>query len=173
MSSGINVNVIGFRELEAKIKLLANDKDKKREMLLILRQVAKPTLDASKTLVPISKKAHVARGKRINPRNLQKSLGLIQGRKGNAKDNPTIYVGARAKGSFDGWYAHFVHEGINVYRAGFKRKRARGANDSAAVSRTKGNPFLRKAYQQTQAGVTNDAEKRMAAFLQRRINKLA
>lgn len=171
--SNLNVEVTGFRELEAKIKALANDKDKKREMLMILRQVAKPTLAASKQTVPVSKKQHLARGKRINPGNLKKSLGLIQGRKGSAKDNPTIYVGARAKGSFDGWYAHFVHEGVNRYRSGFKRKRTKGANEGAAVSRTKGNPFLRKAYNQTQGKVTADAEKRMAAFIQRRINKLA
>ena len=171
--SSLNVNVSGFPELQAKIKALANDKDKRREMLLILRQVAKPTLDASRQTVPVSKKPHIARKKKINPGNLKKSLGLIQGRKGQAKINPTIFLGARAKGSFDGWYAHFVHEGVNIYRSGFKRKRTKGANAGAALRRTKGNPFLTKAYTQTQGRVTADAEKRMAAFIQRRINRLS
>jgi HK97 gp10 family phage protein len=171
--NNLSVNVSGFPQLQAKIKALANDKDKKREMLLILRQVARPTLDASKQNAPISRKPHVARGKKIQPGNLRKSLGLITGRRGEAKVNPTIYVGARAKGSFDGWYAHFVHEGVNIYRSGFKRKRTRGANMGAAVRRTKGNHFLTRAYQQTEGRVTADAEKRMAAFIQRRINRLS
>jgi HK97 gp10 family phage protein len=171
--SNINISVEGFAELEAKIRALADEKDKRRETLAILREIAKPTLAASRQLVPVSKKPHVARKRKILPGNLKRALGLIQGRKGNAKINPTIYVGPRVRGSFDGWYGHFVHEGINVYKRGYKRKRKRGANQGAAIARTKGNPFLRKAYQQTQGQVTADAEKRMAAFLQRRINKLS
>jgi hypothetical protein len=173
--SSLNVNVSGFPELQAKIKALANDKDKRREMLLILRQVAKPTLDASRQTVPVSKKPHIGKyGQKIQPGNLKKSLGLIQGRKGQAKDNPTIYVGARVKGSFDGWYAHFVHERVNRYKKGYKRIRKKGANESAAIAvRVSRNPFLTKAYTQTQGRVTADAEKRMATFIQRRINRLS
>jgi len=169
MSSNIKIDVIGFDKLTSQLKQLANDKDKKREVLIILRNIAKPTLNAARSLVPISKKPHKARGKTISPRNLQKSLGNITGR----QENPTIYVGARAKGSNDGWYAHFVHNGRNVYRKGFKRKRIRGANNTAAVRRTQGDPFLTKAYAQTNSTVTANAEKQMAAFIQRRIQRLS
>ena len=171
--SSLQVDVQGFEQLKQKIRLLADPKEKKREMLLLLRQIAQPTLNASKQLVPVSKRAHVARRKKIQPGNLKKSLGMIVGRKGEAKENPTIYVGARAKGSFDGWYAHFVHEGVNIYRKGFKRKRTKGANMASAISRTKGNPFLRNAYNQTEGKVTADSEKKVALFIQRRINKLS
>lgn len=169
MSNVLNVTVQGFEELKAKIKALANDKDKKREMLIVLRQVAKPTLNASKAMVPVSTKSHIARKKKILSGNLKKSLGLITGK----GPEPTIYVGARAKGNNDGWYAHFVHDGVNIYNKGFKRKRKKGANNGSAIRRTARNPFLKNAYQQTQSSVTADAEKKMAAFIQRRINKLS
>lgn len=170
MSSHLQVNVEGYNELINKIKKLGDDKDKRRETLILLRQVAKPTLDTARTLAPVSKRAHWARGKKIQPGNLKKSLGNITGR---SKTNPTIYVGARAKRKHDGWYAHFVHDGVNVYRKGFKRKRKKGANTHAAIARTDGNPFLRKAYEQTKSSVTADAEKRFSKFLQRRIDKLS
>jgi hypothetical protein len=168
MSNGINVQVEGFEELKRLIMAEANDKTKKREMLMILRQVAKPTLNAARITAPISKKQHVARGKIISPGNLKKALGLITGK----GPEPTIYVGARAKGSQNGWYAHFVHEGVNIYNKGFKRKRKKGANMAAARKRTKANPFLKNAYLQTQSTVTADSEKKMAKFIQRRINKI-
>lgn len=167
--SNIRVDVIGFDKLTAQLKQLANDKDKKREVLIILRQVAKPTLNVARNLAPVSKKPHVSRGKTIQPGNLKKSLGNITGK----QQNPTIYVGARAKGVNDGWYAHFVHDGRNVYRTGFKRKRVRGANSAGAIRRTQGNPFLTKAYERTNGQVTADAEKQMVAFIQRRIKRLS
>jgi HK97 gp10 family phage protein len=167
--SNVRVDVIGFDKLTAQLKQLANDKDKKREVLIILRQVAKPTLNVARNLAPVSKKPHVARGKTIQPGNLKKSLGNITGK----QQNPTIYVGARAKGVNNGWYAHFVHEGRNVYRTGFKRKRVKGANSAGAIRRTQGNPFLTKAYERTNGQVTAEAEAQMVAFIQRRIKRLS
>lgn len=166
--AGLGITVQGFEELKQKIVLLANDKDKKREMLLILRQVAKPTLSTAKILAPISKKIHKARGVTISPGNLKKSLGFITGK----NNNPTIYVGARVKGPNKGWYANFVHDGINIYNKGFKRKHTKAANNHAAKRRTIGNPFLTNAYTATKSVATADAEKRMANFIQRRIDKL-
>lgn len=175
--SNLKLEIKGVDELIGKIKILANDKDKRREILMILKQISKPTLSAAKQNVPISKKAHLISGKRsrkmIQPGNLKKSLGHITGRKGSSKDNPTIYVGARVKGVQDGFYAAWVHEGHNIYAKGFKRKRKKGANMGAAKSRTKANPFLRKAYEQTGGRVTADAEAQFSKFLQRRIDKLS
>ena len=167
--AGLGIEVKGFEELKKKIILLGSDKDKKREMLLILRQIAKPTLSTAKILAPISKKIHKARGVTISPGNLKKSLGFITGK----NNNPTVYVGARAKGSNKGWYANFVHDGINIYNKGFKRKHTKGANAGGVKRRTAGNPFLTNAYDSTKSVATADAEKKMAAFIQRRINKLS
>lgn len=174
-SNGVNLSVIGFDKLLAQLKQLTSDKDKRRETLILLRETARPTLQAAKTLVPFSKKAHLSSGKRtreiIQPGNLKKSLGFITGK----GDNPTIYVGARVKGGFKGWYAHFVHDPVNVYRKGFKRnRRGVGTNDKAAIAqRVKHTPFLSNAYKATEGVVTADAEKRMAALIQRRIDKLS
>jgi hypothetical protein len=171
------VDVQGFAELERKIKLLANDKDKKREMILILRQVAKPTIAAARQTAPRSKKPHLISGSRsrkiIQPGNLSKSIGDIVGKKGNARINPTVYAGPRVRGTYDGFYGAWVHEGHNIYAKGFKRKRVKGANSASAKSRTKPNPFMNRAFAQTQGRVTADAEKRTAAFIQRRINRLS
>lgn len=163
------VEITGFIELQEKIKLLANDKDKRKEILLILRQVAKPTLMAARSLVPTSRKAHWARGKLIQPGTLKKSIGNITGK----QENPTIYVGARAKGSNEGWYGHFVEKGVNRYNKGYRRKRKAGANNHAAIGRSTGTPFMAQAYAQTDGQVTGDAEAKVAAFIQRRINKLS
>lgn len=168
--SSIKVDIEGFDRLIAQLKKLGDDKDKKPEVLLILRQIAKPTLSAAKSIVPVSKRKHIARGSVIEPGNLRKSLGMITGKK---TINPTVYVGPRVKGSFKGWYGHFVHDGVNIYRTGFKRKRTRGANAGGVKSRTQANPFLTKAYNQTNGTVTADAEKRMVLFIQRRIEKLS
>jgi len=163
------VEIEGFRELQEKLKLLSNDKDKKREILLILRQVAKPSILAAQSFVKDSKKPHKARGKLIQPGTLKKSIGTITGK----QENPTVLVGPRAKGVFNGWYGHFVHDGVNSYRKGFKRKRTRGANNAAAIGRSTGNPFMKKANDVTNSQVTADAEKKITAFIQRRINKLS
>ncbi|BFM41661.1 hypothetical protein CFS9_03020 [Flavobacterium sp. CFS9] len=162
-------DVEGFSELKAKISQLANDKDKKREVFIILRQIANPTLQAARSFVPVSSKKHKARGKLIEPGNLKKSLGYITGK----QENPTIYVGTRAKGVNNGWYGHFVERGVNKYRKGFKRKRKRGVNDHASIGKTKATPFMAMAYQATSSQVTSEAKQKMAKFIQRRIDKLS
>lgn len=193
MSSGVKVE--GFDKLVSKIKKLADDKDKKREFLVILRQVAKPTLETSRQMAPVSKERHFSRGKFIAPGNLKKSLGLITSK----SENPTILVGARAKGKFDGWYAHFVHEGHEFFSNGKKKPFVFSANRVRKTtvrnkkkessgrynkskktalrkigksSKTSPNRFLRNAYEATQSSITIDAEKRFVKFLQRRIDKL-
>ena len=170
MSSNIRVDVIGFDKLMLQLKKLSDDKDKRRETLMILREIAKPTIQAAKQLAPISKRSHIARGKKIVSGNLKKSIGAITGRRAK---NPTIYAGPRAKGAFDGWYGHFVHDGHNLYKKGFKRKRKKGANALGATGRTQANPFMTNAYKATNGVVTADAERKMAAFIQRRIDKLS
>lgn len=178
MSNAVKIEVEGFDRLTDQLKRLADDKDKKKEVLLILKQVAKPTLLAAKGTAPIAERKHTISGsgrtkKIIQPGNLKKSIGYIIGKKGNAVVNPTVYVGPRTRGSADGWYGGMVHEGHNIYAVGFKRKHIKGANDHAAKKRTKKQLYMTEAYEQTNGTVTADAEKRMVAFIQRRIDKLS
>lgn len=185
MSNTLGITVTGFDELKRKIELLANDKDKKTEMLLILRQIAKPTLNAARVLAPVEKnnKSHIARGKRIQPGNLKKSIGFITGK----GFNPTIYVGPRVKGNFQGWYGHMVESGHDVYNnpnGKIKQGKNKGKGKSVLARKSRKNPgsisknvagkfFLKEAEESTKGVVTADAEKRMALFIQRRIDKLS
>lgn len=197
MSNSVRVDVRGFEELTNRIRELSDDKDKRKESLAILRQVAKPTVSAAQSFVPVSKERHYSRGKWIVPGTLKKSLGVINV-KGN---NPTVAVGARAKRKYDGWYGAFVHEGheyfagasvssrggfsmirrarsMNLRRGSAKNKKRKTKKERArlrSVGRakmTKPQPFLDKAFEQTKGQVTQEAEKQFAAFIQRRINRL-
>ncbi len=145
----------GFEELQRKIKQLP-DNVKKKEMLKVLGQVATPTVKAGRQQAPISKKKHVISGKRtrklIEPGNLKKSIGKIRGKKGLGKENAVLYVGPRSKGrKNDGWYGMFVEYGTKKQNA---------------------NPFMKKVYQQTKGKVTADAERKVARYIQKQIDKL-
>lgn len=177
-----NIEVTGFEELKGKIKELASDKDKGREIRLILRQIAKPTLAAIRAATPVSKKSHQARGKKIESGNLKRSIGIIESK---AK-NPTVLVGPRAKRGNDGWYGHMVHDGHAVYRndqnskkvlkSGRKKSvlaRVTNKRKGNAVGFVEGIPFQTMGYDKTKGMVTADAEKQFGKFIQRRINKLS
>lgn len=200
--SSLNVDVTGFNELVNELKTIANDKGKRKEALIILRQIAKPTLEVARSLAPVGKgkaSSNLSRFRKQNkdkrlvskiPGRLKKSIGLITSKNQNS---PTILIGPRVKGAFNGydksgWYGHFVHDGHNIYRKGFKRDRtgaritkkkrenylikARLKNSKGAVSKTKANPFLTNAYQRTEGKVTAEAEAKFVKFVQRRLNKL-
>lgn len=151
------VEIQGFTELNQKLKSLGNDKVKRREMLKVLGQVANPTVKAARNQAPQSKKPHLISGKRtrkiIEPGNLKKSIGKITGKRGLGKTNAVLYVGPRSKGrKNDGWYGAFVHGGTKHQQP---------------------NKFMDRAYAQTGGGVTRDAEDKVAAYIQKQINKLS
>jgi len=180
--SNLGITVTGFPELKAKIQELSKDKEKKREVLMILRQVARPSVQAAKRAAPESSKSHVARSKKINPGNLKKSIGLITSK----SSNPMILVGPRAKNGNDGWYGHIVHGGHAIYRNNQNRNKTLKSGRKKSVlarvtNKRKGNavgyvnpiPFMDMAYEQTKSATTADAQKQMTRFIQRRINKLS
>lgn len=173
MSNTAGIEINGFPELIAKIERLADDKDKRKEVVLLLRQVARPTLNAAKNNAPVATKKVSSRGKIIQPGTLKKSLGFISVK----SENPTVAVGARTKGNNDGWFGHFVHAGHDVYKNSKSKKsslaRITNKRKGNVQSRVEGNPFLNDAYESTKTTVTADAEKKMAAFIQRRIAKLS
>ena len=151
------VEITGFPELEKQLKRLSNDKIKKREMLKVLGQVANPTVKAARSQAPVSSKPHIISGKRtrkvIQPGNLKKSIGKITGKRGLGKENAVLYVGPKSKGKkYDGWYGMFVEKGTRLFKA---------------------NPFMKRAYNQTKGGVTADAEKRVARYIKKQIERLS
>jgi hypothetical protein len=170
------VEVTGFKELQAKLVLLSDDKPKRVEVLKILRVVARSTVQAAKQNVPVSRKSHVISGSRtkqvIQPGNLKRSIGTITGK----AQNPTILVGPRVKGSNLGFYGAWVEEGHNIYAKGFKRKRTaakKAFNNSNAKKRTTGSFYMKKSYELTKGQVTRDAEVKVAAYIQKAINRLS
>jgi hypothetical protein len=172
------VTIEGFPELMEKIKLIGDDKTKRQEVLKVLRQVANATVVVARVNAPMSKKPHLVSGKRtrqvIQPGSLKKSIGTITGK----SENPTILVGPRAKGSNIGFYGNWVEKGHNIYAKGFKRKRtgtskAKLFNNAAAKKRTKADLFMSRTYDQTKGQVTNEAEKKFAAYIQKQIDRLS
>ena len=170
-----SLDVEGFPELVKKIQGLSEDRGKRREILGLLRSTAGATVRAAKANAPISSKRHTARKKTISPGNLMKSIGTITGRKGNSAMNPTIYVGPRVRGTNDGWYGNMVEAGHNIYKKGFKRSRKAGSarNVSGARKRVEGKFYMRKTYEQTKGQVTAESEKKVARYIQRRIDALS
>ncbi len=151
--------ITGFKELEAKIKRLPT-KVKKREMLKLLRIIAKPTVAAARQQAPVGKRPHKRYSRKDGavigsylPGNLRKSIGNITGRRGFGRKNAVIYVGPRSKGrKNDGYYGAMV-EGGTIFQ---------GAN-----------PYMDRAYNITKATVTRDAEVKTARLIQRQIDKLS
>lgn len=160
MSKSI-VEIQGFDELNKKIKQLG-DKVKKREMLKILRIATKPTIAAARSNTPVADRLSTRYKKKASgggliavyePGNLKKSIGNIVGKKGAGQQNAVIYVGPRSKGKkYDGWYGAMVHYGTKYFS---------------------GNPFMKKAYEQTQGQVTAKAEQKTIALIQKKINQLS
>ncbi|WP_298220820.1 hypothetical protein [Flavobacterium sp.] len=190
-SDGFHIDVKGFPELKRKIQQLDKDPAKKTEILGILRSVASATVSKAKELAPVSEKDHLVSGKRtrkmIRPGNLKRSIGTITGKRGAAVINPTIYVGPRAKGNYDGWYGAMVEAGHNVYRNAkkyevYKRKKTKRNRNSLERIRGKGVNnkvgfvpgwfYLKKAYAATNGNVTAESASKVAKYIQRRIDRL-
>jgi hypothetical protein len=150
------VEIKGFDVLKSKIKSLANDKVKRREVEKILGQIANPTVKVAKQLAPVSKKPHVQKrkgqsfGTWVMPGTGKKSIGKKTMRRSR---NPTVYVSPKSTRKADGWYLRqFVIRG---------------------TKKIKSNAFIDKAYDQTKGLISADAEKRMERYIQKQINKLS
>lgn len=196
--SNLNFEVSGFDDIKTEIKKIVDDKGKKKEMLILLRRVAKPTLQATKRFVPVQRSRSNVKSKRtVMGGGLKQSLGYITGTKGASKENPTVYVGprvfkgAKAKKSGrntfgDGWYGHMVDQGHDIYRNDKYRnyvKKAGGRSKSilsrltlkhdkgVTQGRVEGQFFMDKAYQATGSSATKEAESSVAQYFQKRFDK--
>lgn len=152
--------VQGFEELQAKIKKLSNDKDKRKPVIAILRKSAASTIKAARVLAP--KDTGIG----------AKSIKFEVLRRAKV---PMGIVGPRSTGKYDGWYVRqFVIPGHNIYKAGFKRNRQgnKAYNASGAKSKVAPNFFMNKAQQLTQGKVSVEAVASMEKFIQKQIDKL-
>lgn len=152
--------VNGFNELQAKIKTLSNDKDKRKPVIAILRKSAASTIKAARGLAPKDTGVGAKSIKFQVLRNARVPMGI---------------VGPRSSGKYDGFYVRqFVIPGHNIYRAGFKRNRQGNKNYNATGAKSKVAPnyFMNKAQQLTQGKVSTEALASMEKFIQKQINKL-
>lgn len=143
----------GFEQLKAKIKSLP-DKVKAKEIVKILRRSAKSTIDAARSMAPISKKAHVFRGGKVfQPGNLRKSIRAASMRRSRV---PMIIVGPRSSGKYDGFYGRaFVIPGHKT-TSGFV-----AAND-----------FMARAFRSTGGLVADSAVAATEKYIQKQIDRL-
>lgn len=144
----------GFNQLEAKLKKIGDDKTKRKAVTQILGQLANPTVKIAKQLSPVSKKAHVQKrkgqrfGTVISPGTGKKSIGKKTMRRAK---NPLVIVSPRSTRRNDGWYLRqFVIRGTRYQKS---------------------QPFIDKAYSQTEGRVTAEAERKMEKYIQKQIDK--
>jgi hypothetical protein len=184
--TSIDLEISGLDELSLKIKKLARDDNKTKEINKILWQLAKPTLDRSKQLAPVGSRYTTWNGKKVTRPDYVPGTGRdsIARKKMTKARNPMVTISPRSRSSADGWYMRrMVIPGHNIYRPGFKRSRkgrrdadlakTRASNLKGAKSRVPPNPFLDKAYKQTKGTVTAKAERRMAKYFQKQIDRLS
>lgn len=150
------IEISGFSDLHLKIRSLANDKVKRREVEKILGQVANSTVKAAKRLTPVSDRPHVQKRKNqisgtwIMPGTGKRSIGKKTMRKSK---NPTVYVSPRSTRRADGWYLRqFVIPGTKKILS---------------------NAFIDNAYSETKGRVTADLERRMEKYIQKQIDRLS
>jgi len=122
------------------------DKLKRSELLKILRQGAKPTLEAAK--------ANLANHKKTG--NLQKSISTFTGK---SKINPNVQVGASAKKK--GTHAHLLELGTAP------RKTKKGKFTGAVSAK----PFMRPAYDATKNQAAENINKATAKYLTKVANQ--
>jgi HK97 gp10 family phage protein len=170
------IEITGFADLQRKLRDLGDDRKKRSAMLAVLRAASQPTVRAARSRVPVARKPHKISGKRtaktIQPGNLKKSIGNITGRRGRSRIDPTIYVGGRAKGNNDGFYAGWVEHGHEIHNQGITARVAK-RRGIASGGRTRPQPFMSPAFEQTQGQVTQDTVKRVEKVIQAQINRLS
>jgi len=103
LASDINFDIQGFEKLAKDIRVFADDKVKRKEILAVLRRQMKPILNAVKANTPVADKPIEYRGKTYAVGNLKKSIAT----KTAKSKQPTVLTGPRQgkKVKYDGFYA--------------------------------------------------------------------
>ena len=159
------VEIKGFPELKKLIQKLP-DKVKRSEVQKILGQVANPTVKAAKEelgkgsgFININGKRYKRLRRQIGKTVIQDAYVPGYGQRTIAKatmrraKNPMVVVSPRSRSGKDGYYLRqWIIPGTRFMKA---------------------NPFIDRAYERTKGKVTPDAEKKVAAYIQKQINRLS
>ncbi len=154
----------GFAELNAKLKQLP-DKVKRKEVLKIQKQVAKPIIAAYSKALPIGTRDKKKNGTTYPKGSLSKSVKAVAVPAGKVGGNPSIVIRPGKKGKHDGFYKFMV-----VRKGQVLGSTKRG-------SRVGPNTVVDKARDQALSSVGATAEKavadKTAIYIQKQINKLS
>ena len=165
MSDSLEIKIEGFDKLNALIKKLP-DKVKKNEVNKVLNQAVDPLYQKMKQFTPISSGILKAKSGqyRIKRRRIGKTLlaekytpgygkSTIAKKKMNRAKNPLISVGPHSRKGKDGFYLRqFVIPGT-VHFAG--------------------NDFVERANKATEGIIIPAAEKKIAKYIQKQIDRLS
>jgi hypothetical protein len=163
----------GFEELNAKLKKLP-DKVKRREIIKIQKQLAKPIIAAYRNALPVGKRSHSRttnkksdRAKKVSytPGNLGRSVKAETVPAGKVGGNPSIAVRPTSTGKDDGYYKFMVVP--KGTKTGSIRRGSRiGSNTVVDKARD-------KALGNTGAIAQKQAIDTTAIYIQKQINKLS
>lgn len=145
----------GFDQFQKAVQDLPQ-RQKRTEILKLLRRVAKPMRTAARNAAPVVDPKRLPRyrytkggGKvPIPPMNLKKSIGIFNGK---SKTYPNVLVGPRTRGTkYLGYYAAWLEYGTVNMPA---------------------QPFMEPAFNQVKSQSIALAEKEVAAHMQKMIDK--
>jgi HK97 gp10 family phage protein len=142
-------SIEGLEGVIAEIKLLTDDRMKRREIIKILKRQVKPILEAVKANTPIADKPIMGRdGKVYEPENLKKSFAIWAS---PHKQYVNVLIGPKKgyRAKYDGFYAFFVEEGAgNIPATHFIRNASEPF--MASVSTTMSAELERYIYKKAQ-----------------------
>jgi len=167
----VTVKMQGLEEFDAMFKQFTV-REQRKVLIPIFKKAAKPTVQNMKSTAPVSKRKMksvqhkvVSKGT-VSFKNydhgageLKRSIGITVG-----KRSPTIYVGPRSTTKNDGWYYLPLSIGHRQMVPTGKK------GESRQMGVTKGNPFLIKSWERTQASVIATIKREVAAYLIQRSN---
>lgn len=144
-------DIEGFDALNKKIKQLP-DRVKRKEVLAIQKKLAKPVQTAYAGNLP----------KRSGTLSKSVAIKAVSARRSGG--NPTISIAPGKRGKNDGYYKFMVvPKGTAV--GSNKRGSRKGLNTVTPEARD-------KTLKQSQSGLTREAEAKVAAYIQKKIDKL-
>ncbi|HEY4544441.1 MAG TPA: hypothetical protein VIG40_07320 [Tissierellaceae bacterium] len=142
-------------DTKSNLKNIAEASEQKGRYKKIVTEVASELAVVVKSKAPVKKKLFSSGrkqgGKRIKQKsgNLKDSIGVFDS---NSQNYVRVWVGARVRDGYDGWYAQMVHDGHKVYRNlnSLKRNPLKRWRNKRISEKTQGyvkaDPFITNSY---------------------------
>lgn len=152
----MSFRLTGVQGVVTEIKLLSDDKVKRREILKILRRQCKPVLNALKQNTPIAQNNITVRNVTYSPGNLKKAMAI---KTSPSKMYPNVLVGPRyGKGAkrYDGFYAWWIEY----------------ANGTHESNPTGGKNFIQRTWAQKKDSLHNETSAELKKYIDKKAKTL-